>query len=85
MAALQRDLEETNFQSAATIPVYSALLTAATNNGHHHNHHRTRTSSDCNANADDVVNNGSTNGSASGVLQLKNGDSPSKNTIDSTA
>lgn len=82
MAALQRDLEETNFQSAATIPVYSALLTAATNNGHHHG---TRTSSDCNANAD-AVSNASTNGTtAGGVLQLKNSDSPSKNTIDSIA
>lgn len=80
MATLQRDLEETNFQSAATIPVYSALLTAAANNGHHH--HRSRTSSDCNANAD-AVSNTSTGGG--GVLQIKNGDSPSKNTIDSTA
>lgn len=80
LAALQRDLEETNFQSAATIPVYSAFLTAtASNNGHNR---RSRTTSDCNANAE---GGSSSPSAAGGVLQIKNGDSPSKNTIDSTA
>lgn len=39
LLALQRDLEETNFQSASNIPIYTAILSAAA------------AASDCNANA----------------------------------
>lgn len=55
LANLQRDLEETNFQSATTLPIYQALLSASqhntstTSNGHHHtnnHHHNNRTCSD---------------------------------------
>lgn len=83
MVDLQRDLEETNFQSAGILPIYSALLSAAAGAsganvvvGNGSTAHNGTNKSDCNANA-----------SANGTVQIKNSanDSPAKNAVDSTA
>lgn len=75
LATLQHDLEETNFQSATTIPIYTSLLATTTNyvNGDGAN--------DCNANASlKLVNSGD-----EANVKTINCDGASITTIDSTA
>lgn len=65
LASLQRDLEETNFQSASTIPIYTALLASKTGNQNHRssNPH----SSDLNANSGNLDREITSNGEALGL------------------
>lgn len=77
LATLQHDLEETNFQSATTIPIYTSLLATTTNyvNGDGAN--------DCNANASlKSINSGD---EAANVKTIHCDGASSITTIDSTA
>lgn len=87
LATLQRDLEETNFQSASTIPIYTALL--ANKAGQNQNHRASNLhSSDFNANPGQLDSEIISNGEA---LSLNTSNTSSSNSpgrsqrIDSTA
>lgn len=73
LATLQHDLEETNFQSATTIPIYTSLLAAAYETG----------GGDCNANAS--LKTADANGENGSIQLRQHESSPNNGSVNATA